>query len=99
MGDDTEKQHKEVGPAGGAAGGTGSGRSPAFADKGHNDGKNHHKGNRGCGGDLAFSQESEQDAESGDVNQSFNVSNRDDNFKPVRKHIGGCEYRQRPEPD
>ena len=44
----------------------------AFADKGHNDGKDHHKGNPGGSDDPALSQESEQDAESGDVNQSFN---------------------------
>jgi len=62
VGDDTpEKQHEEVHPAGG----TGRGR---------NDGKDHHNGIRGSGGDLAISQESEQHAESGDVNQSFNVS-------------------------
>ena len=87
MGDETaEKQHEEVHPAGG----TGRGR---------NDGKDHHEGNRGSGGDLAISQESEQDAESGDVNRSFNVSNRDNNIKPARRHTGGCKYRQRLEPD
>lgn len=75
---------------------------PAFADKGHDDGKDHHKGNRGGDDDPALSQESEQDAESGYVNQSFNVSNRGDrgdSSKPVWSHTGGCEYRQRPEPD
>ena len=72
---------------------------PAFGDKGHDDGKDYHKGNRGGGDDPALSQESEQDAESGDVNQSFNVSNRDNNIKPARRHTGGCKYRQRLEPD
>ena len=65
---------------------------PAFADKGRdngdrNDGKNHqqqrHKGGGGGGGggggESAVSQESEQDAESGELNQSFNVSQTGDN--------------------
>jgi hypothetical protein len=60
---------------------------PAFADKGRdngdrNDGKNHqqqrHNGGGGNGG-PAISQESEQDAESGELNQSFNVSQTGDN--------------------
>jgi hypothetical protein len=62
---------------------------PALADKGRdngdrNDGKNHqqqrHKGGGGGGGgESAVSQESEQDAESGELNQSFNVSQTGDN--------------------
>jgi hypothetical protein len=62
---------------------------PAFADKGRdngdrNDGKNHqqqrHKGGGGGGGgESAVSQDSEQDAESGELNQSFNVSQTGDN--------------------
>jgi hypothetical protein len=60
---------------------------PAFADKGRdngdrNDGKNrqHQRHNGGGGnGDPAISQESEQDAESGELNQSFNVSQTGDN--------------------
>src|SRR5829696_8771825 len=62
---------------------------PAFADKGRdngdrNDGKNHqqqrHKGGGGGGGgESAVSQESEQEAESGELNQSFNVSQTGDN--------------------
>jgi hypothetical protein len=62
---------------------------PAFADKGRdngdrNDGKNHqqqrHKGGGGGGGgESAVSQESEQDAESAELNQSFNVSQTGDN--------------------
>ena len=60
---------------------------PAFADKGRdngdrNDGKNRqhqrHNGGGGNGG-PAISQESEQDAESGELNQSFNVSQTGDN--------------------
>ena len=59
---------------------------PAFADKGRdngdrNDGKNHHQQRHkgGGGGESAVSQESEQDAESGELNQSFNVSQTGDN--------------------
>jgi hypothetical protein len=60
---------------------------PAFADKGRdngdrNDGKNrqHQRHNDGGGnGGPAISQESEQDAESGELNQSFNVSQTGDN--------------------
>jgi len=59
---------------------------PAFADnkgKDHNDGKNHqqhHKGGGGGGGgESALSQDSEQEAESEEVNQSFNVSSTGDN--------------------
>ena len=62
---------------------------PALADKGRdngdrNDGKNHqqqrHKGGGGGGGgESAVSQESEQDAESAELNQSFNVSQTGDN--------------------
>ena len=60
---------------------------PAFADKGgdngdRNDGKNRqHQRHNGGGvnGGPAISQESEQDAESGELNQSFNVSQTGDN--------------------
>ena len=46
-----------------------------------NNNNNRHKNNGGGGGGGAFeiSQESEQDAESGDLNQSFNVSQTGDN--------------------
>ncbi len=60
---------------------------PAFADKGRdngdrNDDKNRqHQRHNGGGGNSgpAISQESEQDAESGELNQSFNVSQTGDN--------------------
>src|SRR5215213_341208 len=47
---------------------------PAFADKGRDNG--------GRNGGPAISQESEQDAESGELNQSFNVSQTGDNSTP-----------------
>jgi hypothetical protein len=53
---------------------------PAFADKDRNDGKNRQNhGHNGGGGGPAISQESEQEAESGNLDQSFNVTGGGDN--------------------
>src|SRR5215218_2435324 len=49
---------------------------PAFADKGRDNGD---RNDGGGNGGPAISQESEQDAESGELNQSFNVSQTGDN--------------------
>jgi hypothetical protein len=45
---------------------------PALADR-------HHHHNNNGGGDPAITQENEQDADSGDLNQSFNVTGGGDN--------------------
>jgi hypothetical protein len=57
----------------------------AAADNNHNDNnKNHHNNNHnnnggGGSGDPAITQDNEQDTESGDLNQSFNVTGGGDN--------------------
>ena len=48
---------------------------PALADRNHHHNNNHHNG----GGDPAITQDNEQDADSGEVNQSFNVTGGGDN--------------------
>src|SRR3712207_6972548 len=65
-----------------------------FRSRGRNDGKDHHNGIRGSGGDLAISQESEQHAESGDVNQSFDVSQTGDNSSRSEEHTSELQSRQ-----
>jgi hypothetical protein len=50
---------------------------PALADRNNNH-HNHHN-NNGGGGDPAITQDNEQDADSGEVNQSFNVTGGGDN--------------------
>jgi hypothetical protein len=57
---------------------------PALADRNNNDNNNHHKNhhnnnNGGGSGDPAITQDNEQDTESGDLNQSFNVTGGGDN--------------------
>jgi hypothetical protein len=47
---------------------------PALADR-----NNHHHNNNGGGGDPAITQDNEQDADSGDVDQSFTVTGGGDN--------------------
>jgi hypothetical protein len=50
---------------------------PALADRNNNNHHNHH--NNGGGGDPAITQDNEQDADSGDVDQSFTVTGGGDN--------------------
>jgi opacity protein-like surface antigen len=47
---------------------------PALADR-----NNHHNHNNNGGGDPAITQDNEQDVDSGEVNQSFNVTGGGDN--------------------
>jgi hypothetical protein len=49
---------------------------PALADRNNN---NHNHHNNGGGGDPAITQDNEQDADSGDVDQSFTVTGGGDN--------------------
>jgi hypothetical protein len=49
---------------------------PALADRNNNNHNHHHNGG---GGDPAITQDNEQDADSGEVNQSFNVTGGGDN--------------------
>jgi len=50
---------------------------PALADRNNN--HNHHHNNNNGGGDPAITQDNEQDVDSGEVNQSFNVTGGGDN--------------------
>jgi hypothetical protein len=50
---------------------------PALADRNNHHNNNHHNNNGG--GDPAITQDNEQDADSGEVNQSFNVTGGGDN--------------------
>jgi len=50
---------------------------PALADR--NNHHHHHNNNNGGSGDPAITQDNEQDTDSGDLNQSFNVTGGGDN--------------------
>jgi hypothetical protein len=53
---------------------------PALAQRGDRDNNNNnHHNNRGGGGDQVLTQDNEQEADSGDVSQSFNVTGGGDN--------------------
>jgi hypothetical protein len=52
---------------------------PALADRNNNNNHHHHHHNNGGGGDPAITQDNEQDADSGDVDQSFTVTGGGDN--------------------
>ena len=53
---------------------------PALADRNNNNNHHHHNNNNnGGGGDPAITQDNEQDADSGDLNQAFNVTGGGDN--------------------
>ena len=52
---------------------------PALADRNNNHHRHHHNNNGGGSGDPAITQENEQDADSGDLDQAFNVAGGGDN--------------------
>jgi hypothetical protein len=52
---------------------------PALAQRGDRDNNNNNHHNRGGGGDQVLTQDNEQEADSGEVNQSFNVTGGGDN--------------------
>jgi hypothetical protein len=52
---------------------------PVFAADNNNNSHHHNNNNHHNGGDPTITQENEQDADSGDLNQSFNVAGGGDN--------------------